>query len=279
LEASEIGRLRPGVLVPVIGEREGFLSILTPCEARGWVSSADVERHERAGATPHSLREATIVLDPGHGGRLDGAVGPSGLAEQTPNMAIAERMAAKLGGARVFVTHAADVTAGIGFRATLANALGAHALVSLHNNADPDGRSNGPGTETYYQYRSPGSKRLAGLIYEELVPALTRFPVYWVADRDAGAKYRLNTRGTDYYALLRSTRVPAVIVESLFVSNPPEEDLLRRQDVLDTIAGAVVAGLKRYFETGDPGSGFVVPYPREPGPSGRLPSTCNDPAP
>src|SRR5919108_540400 len=98
-------------------------------------------------------------------------------------------------------------------------------------------------------------------------------------NNQATAKNRLKSGGADYYALLRGSRVPAVIVESLFVSNRPEEELLRRPDVLDAIAGAVAAALKRFFETEDPGSGFVVPYPREPGPSGRLPATCNDPGP
>lgn len=179
----------------------------------------------------------------------------------------------------MFVTHDPDVTAGLAFRTALANALGAHALVSVHNNADPDGPSSKPGTETYYQYRSPASKRLAGLVYEELVRALVNFEASWVADRDAGAKYRLNSIGTDYYALLRGSDVPTIIVEALFVSNESEEQLLRNPDVTDAIAVAVGAGVTRYFETDDPGSGFVVPYPREPGPSGRLPAICNDPAP
>ena len=279
LEAREIGRLRPGILLPVMGQAGGFLAVLTPCEARGWVSPADVVAHARAVATPRSLTEATIVIDPGHGGQLDGAVGPTGLREKDPNAEIATRLAAKLENTRVFVTHAGDVTAGLGYRAAIANALGANILVSVHNNSDPDGPSSRPGTETYYQYRSAASKRLAGLIYEELVPVLDRYNALWVADRDAGAKYRLNSRGSDYYALLRGTHVPAVIVESLFVSNASEEALLRRADVADAIANGIAAGIDRYFTTEDPGSGFVVPYPREPGPSGTLPAICNDPAP
>jgi N-acetylmuramoyl-L-alanine amidase len=243
------------------------------------VASADVDTHPRASGTPRALREATIVIDPGHGGQLDGAIGPTGLPEQEPNTDIATRLAAKLEDARVFVTHPGDVTAGLGYRAALANALGAHVLVSLHNNADPDGPSSRPGTETYYQHRSAPSKRLSGLIYEELVPALERFDASWVADRDAGAKYRLNSNGIDYYALLRGTRIPAVIVEALFVSNASEEVLLRRADVRDAIADAIAVGISRFFVTDDPGIGFVEPYPREPGPSGRLPAICNDPAP
>jgi N-acetylmuramoyl-L-alanine amidase len=263
----------------VTEQSEGFLAVLTPCEIRGWVASADVTAHARATGSPQSLREATILIDPGHGGRLDGAVGPSGLPEKDPNSDIAARLASKLEGSRVFVTHDPDVTAGLTFRSALANSLGADVVVSVHNNADPDGPSERPGSETYYQYRSPASKRLAGLVYEELVRALAGFQASWVADRDAGAKYRLNATGGDYYALLRGSRVPTIIVEALFVSNASEETLLRNPDVTDAIASAIGAGIDRYFTTNDPGSGFVVPYPREPGPAGRLPAICNDPAP
>jgi N-acetylmuramoyl-L-alanine amidase len=279
LEAAETARLRGGILLPVTEQREGFLGVLTPCEARGWVAIADVDVHARATGNPTSLRQATIVIDPGHGGQLDGAVGPSGLPEKEPNADIASRLAGRLEGARVFVTLSGDITGGLIYRSAIANALSAHVFVSVHNNAEPDGPSSKPGTETYYQHRSASSKRLAGLLYEELVPALTPFGTDWVTDRDAGAKHRIGTGQTDYYGLLRRTRVPAVIVEALFVSHAPEEALLRRSDVRDSIAGALATGLRRYFESRDPGSGFVEPYPREPGPSGRLPSRCNEPAP
>lgn len=271
--------LQSGITLPVTDLREGFVEVLTPCEARGWVAVSDVGTHERAAARPRRLAEATIVVDPGHGGALPGAVGPSGLREADPNLDIARRVAGKLDGARVVLSRNDDFTAGLGFRTALANSLGAHALVSIHNNADPDGPSERPGTETYYQAASSDSKRLAGLLYEEVVRAVAPFDAAWVADRDAGAKPRLNTAGRDYYALLRGSEGPAVIVEGMYVVNPSEEALLRRAEVTNAIAAAIAAGLRRFFETPDAGSGYVQPYPREPGPSGRLPLTCNDPAP
>lgn len=271
--------LRGGIVLPVTEHRDGFLRVLSPCEVEGWVSAADVELHRRATGAPGRLSDATIVVDPGHGGRLTGAVGPTGLVEAEPNGDIAQRLMDKLEGARVFSSRTDNITAGLGYRTALANALGAHALVSIHNNAEPDGPSERPGTETYYQARSAASKRLSGLLYEEVFRALTSFDADWVADRDAGAKYRLNASGGDYYALLRGSRVPTVIVEALFVANASEEALLRRPEVREAVAVALAKGIKRFFETSDPGSGFVEPYPREPGPSGRLPSACVDPAP
>jgi N-acetylmuramoyl-L-alanine amidase len=130
----------------------------------------------------------------------------------------------------------------------------------------------GPGTETYYQFASPDSKRLAGLIYEEVVRALSAYDVPWVADRDAGAKYRPGQRG-DYYAVLRLPQdVVSVLVEGAFVSNPPEAALLDRPDVQAAEGEAVARGILRYLNTGDPGSGFTEPYPRtDPPGSGGVP--------
>jgi hypothetical protein len=103
--------------------------------------------------------------------------------------------------------------------------------------------------------------------------------VAWQSDTDAGAKYRLNSRGQDYYGILRRTAgVPAVLTEALFISNPPEAELLARRDVQDAEAAALARAVTRFLVTDDPGSGFVEPYPRVdpagPGGGGR---GCVDP--
>src|SRR5947199_8387842 len=81
-------------------------------------------------------------------------------------------------------------------RVAVATAMHPKAFISIHHNAEPDGpRPQGPGTETYYQIgkevtptQSAQSKRLAGLIYEEVVKALSAYQASWMADTDAGAK-------------------------------------------------------------------------------------------
>src|SRR5207244_11478330 len=123
------------------------------------------------------------------------------------------------------------------------------------------------GTETFYQLHARASKRLAGLTYEELLKALQEFKVPWVAERDAGAKYRTNERGGNYYHVLRTSGPPAAIVEGLYISNPPEEALLRRENVRDLMARALARAIDRFITTHDPGSGFIAkPLPRASGP-------------
>jgi N-acetylmuramoyl-L-alanine amidase len=186
-------------------------------------------------------------------------MGKAGLSETVANVGIVGPMKAALKGARVFLTNTGQ-SAGLTYRAALANRLRAHVFVSVHNNALPDKIGGRPGTEIYYSQR-PGSKRLAGLLYEELYKVLRVHKIKFGRDPFPGAKYRLSQQhGGDYYAVLRRSYVPSVIVEGLFITNPAEERLLRNPKVRRQMGQALARGLRRYFDTNDQGSGFKDPY-------------------
>ena len=260
-----------GVVVPVLSRSGNEWTVTTPCGREAKIAG---------GA---AVATATVVLDPGHGGSDPGAVSPSGLEEERVNLAVARAAKAALEavGVSVLLTRTGDYDLELQPRADIARAVHAQAFVSIHHNADPDGPWPRPGTETYYQIGSSASKRLAGLIYEEAVAALSRYSAAWVADRDAGAKYRQGSRG-DYYAVLR---LPAPIVSALaelaYITNPPEAALLARPDVQQVEGEAVARGIVRYLKSRDPGSGFTEPYERPSppaGPSSGSPPPCTDPS-
>lgn len=274
--SAVVSRLRPGIVLPVWKHEGSYLRTLTPCEAEGWVKTSDVLLHPRAEGPPRSFSEATIVIDPGHGGLQSGAMGPNGLPEKEANLAIARRLRDELGGARVFLTRYFDFTAGLRYRSQLANALGAHALVSIHNNSVPDGPSENPGTETWHQSRSAPAQRLSRLLFGELFEALRSFDITWVSDRDAGTRTRLNRSGHDYYGLLRGSKVPTVIVETMFISNAAEEELLRRPEAQDVVAKALARSIRRYAREG--GDDIAEPYTAAVGTVGGTPAGCVDPA-
>jgi N-acetylmuramoyl-L-alanine amidase len=258
------------LVVPVEGGGPGAWMIRTPCGANVTIDHG----------TP--VRGVDIVLDPGHGGNEHGAVADSGLAEKTVNLAVAQAAQKDLAqrGYVVVLTRSGDQRVTLGSRAELALRAHAKGFVSIHHNSSPDGPRAGPGTETFYQFHSAASKRLAGLIYEEVVRALSQYAnVAWVADTDAGAKWRLNDAGADYYGVLRRTAgVPAVIAELAYISNPPEAALIGRPDVEAVEGAAVARGIVRFLTTSDPGSGFTTPYPRTtPAGSGGGPTGCVDP--
>lgn len=227
------------------------------------------------------LSGATVVLDPGHGGDEPGAVGPSGTTEKAVNLAIALETKRQLEaqGATVVLTRTGDYRITLASRAAIAQALHPAIFLSIHHNAEPDEHRVAPGAETYYQVASAESKRASGLVYEELVRAFSAYKIDWVADRDAGAKYRLKADGGDYYGVLsRTAGVPAVLSEAAFISNPPEEALLVDPVFQAVEAGAFTRAVIRYVTTTDPGSGFVVPYPRvQPAGPGGGATGCVDP--
>lgn len=270
-EAAKVVVSPAGVVLPVVGREGGSYKVSTPCGATATLRTA----------TP--VAAAAVVLDAGHGGVEPGAVGPNKLTEKVLNLAVAQHAKAALeaAGFAVVMTRTGDYRMTLESRAKVVHALKPKAFVSVHHNAEPDGpRAAGPGSETYYQVASADSKRLSGLIYEEIVRALSTYPgVPWVADTDAGAKYRTNDRGDDYYGILRRTQgVPASLAELAFISNPPEAELLARADVQKVEGEAVARGIVRYLTTRDPGSGFTTPYPRTTpaGPGGGS-TNCVDP--
>lgn len=257
-----------GVVVPVLAAEGDRWRVRSPCGREAVVS----------GGTP--VTETVIVVDPGHGGAEPGATGPDGQREAAVNLDVSERLRAALErqGVPAVLTRTADYDVSLQVRAEIARNLRPRAFLSIHHNAEPDGPSPRPGTETYYQLDSPDSKRLSGLIYEEVFKALSRYDVAWVSDTDAGAKYRRGQQG-DYYAVLRLPRpVTSVLVESAFISNAPESALLGRPEVRQVEADAVAAAVVRYLNTDDPGSGFVEPYPRQTPPGGGPGPPCRDPA-
>jgi N-acetylmuramoyl-L-alanine amidase len=156
--------------------------------------------------------------------------------EKTANLDIALRVEARLraAGVPVVMTRTSDRTVSLAARTGLANARRVDAFVSLHNNWSSTPAATW--SEVYYQLRGGGSQTLASAIGSRLSQAL-RTQDY--------LKTRRGDHG-DYYWQLRETTMPAVIVESAFVSNPHEAWLLAtsaswRQGVANAIADGILA--------------------------------------
>ena len=280
-------RAHEGLLFPVVGRDGEWLELLDHCDDPGWVRFDEVAFTPGRTSTElpgegFDFSNAVIVVDPGHGGPNIGAVGPTGLIEKEVNLDIARRTRDLLNAphtvdwetgeildgsaippaGQVWLTRAegpegADIEAGLTFRTTIADSLNAHALVSIHNNAAPDGPYDGPGSEVYHQVTSTESKRLSGLIVEEMRRGFSLFEADWVGDDDAGAKIRVGENGVDIYGILRLSDVPAVIAEGVFISNPSEEALLATPEFRQAYADAVYRSLVQFLTTDDGGSGFV----------------------
>ena len=178
------------------------------------------------------LRGRTIAVDPGH--PPVGAKGPTGLREAEANLAVglALRDILERQGARVVMTRTADTPIGLYERTTFAERGDAEVLVSIHNNAFPDGVNPfaNHGTSTYYFH--PRSAALAFLVEQGLVGEMGL--------RDLGV-------GRGNFALVRPTWMPAVLTEGAFLMIPEQEQGLRTPAFQQAYARGIALGIQAYL--------------------------------
>jgi N-acetylmuramoyl-L-alanine amidase len=258
-----------GVVGPVIEARGDGWLIGTPCGEQAEVSQA------RTASAAH------VVIDPGHGGKEVGAVAENGLTEAELNLNIAIQLERILEaeGLTVELTRYGDYRLPIPTRADIVNALKPQLFISIHHNGGAAARRTTPGTEVYYQQADANSRRLAGLVWEDVVAMLSQHQISWRGGDDAGAIYRADEDGSDFYGVLRRTAgVPAVLIEAAYLSSTAEADLLARPEIQTAEAQAIANGVLRYFLTADPGAGYMEPIPRgfESGGGGTF-VNCEDP--
>lgn len=240
-----------GVVAPVLESLPEGSVVRTPCRGLAIVAGGDV------------IDRVHVVLDPGHGGTEPGAV-IGGITEASLNLRVAEIAEAQLRrrGVEVILTRYGDHRVPIVSRVEIADRLEAELLVSIHHQGGgelPTGPQ--PGTEVYYPKDSAPSRRFAGLLWEEAVAGLGRFPIDgWFRGPDAGATYRLDAEtGDDFYGMVRRPETPAVLAEMTFMGNPAELELLTTRGFLVAEAEAITDAVVRWFSTTDAGSGFVEP--------------------
>lgn len=204
--------------------------------AKNFGSSSLVSYPQREIGT-HPLKGKKIAIDSGHGGRDPGAIGPSGLKEA--------EMARKIGflvanlleglGATVVCLWKEMKRFTLKERVELVEKHLPDILISIHLNASKDSKSNG--CEVLYGGNGRVkelSNKLASIIAKEISSTL--------GVKLRGAKPRPNLY------LLKHSRVPAVIVEPLFISNPAEEAMLKEDENCQKIASAVVRGILKHFD-------------------------------
>ncbi len=175
-------------------------------------------------------RPPAVIIDPGHGGTDSGAVGPTGLRESDVTLGIGRLMqqAFERQGVRAVLTRSDDGAVALEDRPDIARREGGIVFISIHANASQS--SGKKGTETYYGTRE--SQALATVVQSEVVQAL--------GEPDRGV------RPADFYVIVNAP-VPAVLIETAFISNPGEERLLRDPAVQQRIADAIARAVVRFL--------------------------------
>lgn len=190
-----------------------------------------------------------IVLDPGHGG-ADTGTAHNGLVEKSLTMDIAQRLRTLLvaQGWTVRMTRESDVDpvssenlakmhgdglpnaddrAYLQTRCDVANNAGARLFISIHINSAPVESAHGT---TFYWYK-PQDAPFAQALEKAVIPL--------AGTQDDG------TRHENFY-VVRHTTMPAVLIETAFVTNPGDVALLRQPSFLQNVAQGIANGVKAY---------------------------------
>jgi N-acetylmuramoyl-L-alanine amidase len=215
-----------------------------------------------------------IVVDPGHGGKDPGAVGPNNLYEKDVTLAMGKKLAQALRrhlDCDVHLTRSEDVYLTLQQRTAMANRLGADVFISVHVNASVN--TSARGTETYFLNFSKNDKavevaarennmslqevgdlelilfdlmanskinessRLATEVQNSMVSKLSK---RFTGIRDLGV------RQGPFHVLLGAD-MPSILVEAAFVSNPHDAKLLRNNDFHATAVEGIALGVKSYL--------------------------------
>jgi N-acetylmuramoyl-L-alanine amidase len=234
----------------------------------------DVARHPPNGTERAPRDVSRVVLDAGHGGRDTGAVGPEGTVEKDVTLDVAHRAARILGGQgiEVLLTRDDDHYVSLEERAARANAFAADLFVSVHCNASEI--RNRRGVETYVldttrdevaarvaarenettpEATAEVARMLGGMRLADQSQRSTRFAR--LLARSALAALRMKYRDTvdggvhpaGFYVLV-GARMPSVLFESSYISNPVDEERLASDDYRQLLADAIANAVKAYRE-------------------------------
>lgn len=192
------------------------------------------------------LAAKIIVIDPGHGGFDPGGIDKNGVLEKEINLELGKRLVEELrqAGAVVLLTREDDSDLSgsttsdllekkqedLQNRAALANSEQADLFISIHTHSHSEVALQG--AQTFVQPGFPESKKLGQAIQAELSSVLKNTELY--------------TQEADYY-INRRLEIPAVLLETGFVSSADEEPLLQDPAYQSKISRAVYMGIARYF--------------------------------
>ena len=182
--------------------------------------------------TPVKAGAKTVVIDPGHGGRDPGAVG-NGLYEKTITFDISNRVIAELRrrGINAVSTRTSDVEVDLQPRVNKAEGYRANVFVSIHANAISLSRPDVNGLETYY-YATSSGYRLARNIHSSILRNVN------ISDR--------GVRQARFY-VLRKTSMPAVLVETGFITGARDSANLKSDAHRQKLAKGIVEGIINYL--------------------------------
>ncbi len=256
------------------------------------------------------LKFGRIYVDAGHGGYDPGAIGPTNVREKDVNLAIAKLLQKKLieRGYDAILTRKDDTFLELEERTGIANGGRGDLFVSIHcNSVDKKGNRNASGVEVYYadlpsdgasarlsamenatseKHMSDLEKMLSSLMRSEftensggLAIAVQKGLVDAVKKVNPDLKTHANGVKSALFYVCLTAHMPAILVETSFISNPKEEKRLADPKYQETIADGVASAIDGYLDE-QAKKPVVKADASEPAPaSGNSAGDLDDPAP
>lgn len=220
--------------------------------------------HLSLGTTP------LVVIDPGHGGKQDGAVGVCGVKEKDVVLTISQKAQALInqtGTIRAKLTRATDFDIPLADRPLIANDSGAMLFVSVHANSSPSPRSHG--IETFFLSRKASDRyalalaaRENGEHHEKAVGSQDPLSqilgqLHHQKNHQSSQQFALQLQGTlskslkarnrgvlqAPFMVLKATKMPAILVEVGFLTHEKECPKLGQKEHLNRIAQGLARGI------------------------------------
>lgn len=188
------------------------------------------------GLTP--LAGFTFVVDAGHGGTENGALGPMGkaIAEKDINLANAQKLTARLTqlGAKVIMVRSTDATFKLSERTDINWAVNPDIFISMHANSMPETTDSSEIRGLTVWYRNAGSMPLANTLAEQL---------FMVNPRTTRRTY---SNQSNFY-VCRPAWAPSVIIESSFMCNVDDFAWLINERHQNELADAIASAILAYY--------------------------------
>lgn len=254
--------------------------LLKPSDGQGHRLVIDLNSSkEKITKTKPKLRDVMVAIDPGHGGRDPGATGRMGTREKDVTLQIArkmEKLINKQQGMKAALIRKSDRFMRLRDRIKKAHQLNADLMISLHADSFPDKRAKG--ASVYALSVSGASSESAHLLAESENKVDMLFGNVQLGDKDAMVQQvllDLSLTGTIQssldigdevlkelskvgrvhkkkvqqagFAVLKAPNIPAILLETAFISNPKEERKLRSSAHQNKLAKAILRGTNDYF--------------------------------
>lgn len=229
---------------------------------------------------PKGSKQVVIAIDAGHGGKDPGAIGKNGYREKDVTLSVSRKLYQKLAADPMFkpvMTRDDDYFISVSGRSDVARKKGANMLISIHADSAPNSSARGASVwvlsnrranselGSWLEQREKQSELLGGA--GDALSGADPYLSQAVLDLQFGHSQRvgydvavhvikqlrkvgnIHKRTPEHASLgvLRSPDIPSILVETGFISNTAEEQLLKSNDYQEKVADAIHQGLRQYF--------------------------------